>query len=74
MLNLAELTTVNPDMKRCLFDLERCRRSIAGLLFILPNEGLDPDTTLMFDSLQPSLAKQFILQPTFFAFETPQIK
>ena len=36
VLNLAELAKVNADMKRCLYDLERCRRSIAGLLLILP--------------------------------------
>jgi hypothetical protein len=52
VLNLAELTKINDDMKGCLYDLERCRRSIAGLLFILPEEEIDPATLLMFESLQ----------------------
>ena len=74
VIHINELPIVNKEMKRCLFDLERCRRAIAGLLFVLPENGLPPKLMSMFDEFQESLAKQYILQPTYFAFETPQLK
>lgn len=36
VLPVSDLPSLTKDMKRCLFDLEKCRRGITGLLLILP--------------------------------------
>jgi hypothetical protein len=73
IMHLNDLPHLSKDMRRCLFDLERCRRGISGMLLILPLEPPSDKTATIFEELQETFTKQMVLQPFFFAFETPQI-